>query len=115
MHPRLHQRGRARFFNQAGTLDACPRRQVVNPLPQTSAPSFVVTWQGQDDSGVESYLLWVRVDGGEWQPWMESPDTSAEYPGESGRQYEFDIWARDLAGNWSTRVELEPQATTRVE
>ena len=95
--------------------DTEPPLAFVNPLPRTSPPSFVVSWQGQDDSGVESYLLWVRVDGGEWQPWMESPDTSAEYPGESGRQYEFDIWARDLAGNWSTRVELEPQAITRVE
>lgn len=96
-------------------LDTQPPQAFVNPLPRTSPPSFVVTWQGQDDSGIEAYLLWVRVDGGAWQPWLETPDTRAEYAGQSGRQYEFDIWARDLAGSWSTRVELEPQAVTRVE
>jgi hypothetical protein len=46
---------------------------------------------------------------------METADTRAEYAGVAGSLYEFDIWARDLAGNWSTRVELEPQAATRVE
>lgn len=81
----------------------------------TSTATFSVAWRGQDDSGIESYLLWVRVDRGEWQPWMETAGSSADYSGVSGSLYEFDIWAQDLAGNWTTRVELAPQAVTRVE
>ncbi len=87
----------------------------VNPLPLTSPATFNVSWRGQDDSGIESYLVWVRVDKGEWQPWMETAETSASYSGVAGSLYEFDIWAQDLAGNWTTRVELAPQAVTRVE
>jgi hypothetical protein len=84
-------------------------------LPVVSPPVFTVAWSAQDNSGIESYLVWVRVDGGDWQPWLETTATSAQYTGASGSTYEFAVWAVDLAGNWSSNIELEPQAVTHVE
>ncbi|MBZ0303760.1 MAG: fibronectin type III domain-containing protein [Anaerolineae bacterium] len=86
------------------------------PLPVVSPTSFSVTWSGQDNSGIVRYLVWVRVDGGQWQPWLEDTTlTQATFSGESGRRYEFAVWAVDLAGNWSRNTELTPQAVTSVQ
>jgi len=88
----------------------------VLPLPVISPASFNVTWSAQDDSGIASYLVWVRIDGGDWQPWLENTqETQATFSGESGRRYEFAVWAVDLAGNWSLNTELSPQAVTSVQ
>jgi hypothetical protein len=70
---------------------------------------------GQDNSGIAGYLVWVRENGGTWQPWLETSETQADYNGTSGSTYEFAVWAVDLAQNWSTNTELSPQAVTRVE
>jgi hypothetical protein len=74
-----------------------------------------VSWHGEDDSGIKSFLVWARVDGGDWRPWLETTATSAEYTGTPGSVYEFAVWAVDLADNWSTNTDLQPQANTRVE
>ncbi len=95
-------------------LDKTPPTVRVNPLPVTSAARFTVSWSGRDDSGIDMYVVWVRADDGEWRVWLETPDTSAEFQGVRGTRYAFDVWARDLAGNWSPNVELTPQAVTRV-
>jgi hypothetical protein len=84
-------------------------------LPVVSAPEFTVSWSGQDNSGIASYLVWVRVDGGEWQPWLDTDQTRATYTGTSGSRYEFAVWAVDLAGNWSSNTELAPQTATSVQ
>lgn len=86
----------------------------VAPMPEYSPPTFTVLWHGSDDSGVDYYLVWVRVDGGEWQPWLETQRTQAEYAGQVGSRYEFAVWAVDLAGNWSANSDLTPQAVTQV-
>jgi hypothetical protein len=96
-------------------LDTTPPIAAVLELPAVSAPTFRVSWYGEDNSGIDRFLIWVRVDGGEWQPWLETPQTSADYTGTPGKTYEFSAWAVDLAGNWSTNVDLRPQAATRVE
>lgn len=97
-------------------LDKSAPVTTMNPLPVISPPTFTVYWSGQDDSGIQAYLVWVRADGGEWQPWIESTtDTQAQYTGESGKRYDFAVWAQDLAGNWSLNTELSPQATTAVQ
>ncbi|HEX2907247.1 MAG TPA: hypothetical protein VHO69_10335 [Phototrophicaceae bacterium] len=89
---------------------------AVVSLPATSPTEFTVSWSGQDDSGIQSYVVFVRVNGGEWQPWQQDTTvTSAVYQGASGSTYDFAAWAVDLAGNWSANVELQPQASTRVE
>jgi hypothetical protein len=96
-------------------LDKTAPVTTMNPLPVVSPATFTVYWSGQDDSGIQSYLIWVRTDGGEWQPWMDTTDTQAQYTGENGKRYEFAAWALDLAGNWSLNTELTPQATTAVQ
>ncbi len=96
-------------------LDSLPPVTSMAPLPATSPAVFDVLWHATDDSGIDRYLVWVRVDGGNWQPWLETQRTQAQYSGEVGHTYEFAVWAVDLAGNWSTNTDLQPQAMTRVE
>jgi hypothetical protein len=94
--------------------DTTPPVAAVFPLAELSPTTFTVTWGGSDNSGIDRYLIWVRVNGGEWQPWVETQRTSAEYTGTSGSTYEFAAWAVDLAGNWSSNTDLTPQARTQV-
>jgi hypothetical protein len=94
--------------------DQTPPSASINSLPVVSPASFTVSWSGQDDSGIASYLVWVRIDAGEWQPWLETTETQAEYTGSAGSIYEFAVWALDLAGNWSMNTEITPQAVTAV-
>jgi hypothetical protein len=96
-------------------VDATAPVTEMLDLPVVSPASFTVSWGARDNSGIDYYLVWVRVNGGDWQPWLETGDTSAEYTGESGNTYEFAVWAVDLAGNWSLNTELTPQAVTHVE
>lgn len=87
----------------------------LNPLPITSPPTFNLSWTGQDDSSIELFVIWVRRDGGGWEKWLETSETSIDFTGIRGSRYEFDIWARDLAGNWSDNVELSAQTVTRIQ
>jgi len=84
-------------------------------LPPTSNPIFTVRWSAQDNGGIKNYFVWVRVDGGEWLPWLETEATESDYAGESGRLYEFAVWTQDLAGNWSTNTDIQPMTSTKVE
>ena len=88
---------------------------TVLPLPATSAPEFIVEWVGEDNSGIANYLIWVRQDGGEWEPWVNTEATNAIFSGAVGSRYEFAAWAVDLAGNWSLNIDLQVQASTQVE
>ncbi len=96
-------------------FDTNPPTTTMLSLPAVSPPTFTVYWTGQDDSGIKSFLIWVREDGGQWQPWLETAETQGEYSGEMGHTYEFAAWAQDLAGNWSENTELAPQAITSVQ
>jgi len=75
-----------------------------------STQSFWVSIGGTDpepgaggiSSGIESYDLYVSVDGASFQFWTNVvPDfvIGAEYPGESNHSYGFCSVARDFAGN----------------
>jgi hypothetical protein len=94
--------------------DTTPPNATVLTLPEVSTTTFDVQWSGSDNSGIDRFLIWVRIDGGQWQPWIETARTTAQYTGVSGSTYEFAAWAVDLAGNWSTNSELTVQAVTRV-
>jgi hypothetical protein len=103
-------------------LDTQPPTATVLALPAISEPVFTVSWRGEDNSGIAGYVIFVRTDGGTWQPWVDTTNrsagvlvTSADYAASPGRTYEFAAWAVDLAGNWSTNVSLEPQAITHVD
>lgn len=95
--------------------DTQPPVASVLPLPEISPSTFTVQWSGQDNSGIESYLVWVRVNDASWEPWLETTATQGDYTGQPGSTYAFAVWARDLAGNWSANTELTPQAVTRIE
>ncbi|MCA9909941.1 MAG: hypothetical protein KC519_14890, partial [Anaerolineae bacterium] len=95
--------------------DITPPTVTVQPLPIISPPVFTVRWSGQDNGQIISYLIWVRVDGGDWQLWLETDATQADYTGTVGRTYDFAAWAQDAAGNWSSNTELAPQASTAVQ
>lgn len=97
------------------TTDITPPTTTMTALPPTSPTTFAVEWAGSDDSGVDRYLVWVRMNGGKWQPWLETGQTRGFYTGSAGNTYDFAVWAVDLAGNWSLNSELVPQASTVVE
>lgn len=96
--------------------DSQPPRVTMTPLPETSPPAFFVAWQGTDfGSGVESYDVWVRVDGGGFVRWFTDSDaTRVQFTGEANRRYDFAVTARDHAGNESLRP-AEPHASTQVK
>ena len=93
-------------------LDTHAPIPFVDPLPPDSPTEFTLRWGARDESGIDRYLVWVRVDDGAWEPWQETDATEAVYSGSAGTQVEFAVWAVDLAGNWSLNTELEPQAIT---
>ncbi len=95
--------------------DTTPPTTSMLAMSVISPPTFTVYWSGQDDSGIKTYLIWVRIDHGDWQPWLQTSATQAQYTGSSGHTYEFAAWAQDLAGNWSLNTELTPQAITSVQ
>lgn len=94
--------------------DNTPPSASVNPLPATSTATFTVEWGGVDDSGIDRFMIFAREQGGSWDIWQETAETSAEFFGTPGITYEFAAWAVDLAGNWSTNINLEVQASTTV-
>lgn len=95
-------------------LDHTPPVPLIEALPAESAPTFTVRWGAQDDSGIAGYIVWVRVNGGAWEKWLETSATQADFEGAAGNTYEFALWAVDLAGNWSQNITLLSQAVTRV-
>ena len=98
-------------------FDTRPPVPSILPLPIVSPLTFTVSWSALDESGIRTYVIFYRVDGGEWQTWLTVTDgkTEAAFTGEAGRRYEFAVWAEDLAGNWSENVELSAQASTAVQ
>ncbi len=95
--------------------DVTPPTPTMQPLPAVSPDIFTVKWEAEDDGGIQVYLVWVRIDGGDWLPWLETTSIQSDYAGESGRLYEFSLWAQDYGGNWSTNTELQPMTSTQVE
>jgi hypothetical protein len=95
--------------------DTTPPTPTMQALPPTSDRIFRVKWGAQDNGEVKSYFVWVRVNNGDWIPWLDTTATQGDYAGESGSLYEFAVWAQDVAENWSLNTELQPMASTRVE
>src|SRR5690606_17837812 len=59
--------------------DTSPPVTDMTPLNDVSSRTFTVEWSGTDNSGIKSYLVWVKVDGGDWRPWLETSRTTADY------------------------------------
>ena len=88
------------------TIDMSPPLTSMNPLPQfTTSPNFTVSWSGDDrgGSGVQSYSVQFRVDGGPWEMLIENtPQTSYQLTGvQEYSLYEFRVQATDNVGNIS--------------
>jgi len=97
------------------TVDALPPTSSVDPLPELSLPSFVVSWAGADDkggSGIASFDLYVSTDGGDFVPWLlGSTATAGIFRGEAGHTYAFYSVATDNVGNRES-IPDGAQATT---
>ncbi|MCB0037220.1 MAG: DNRLRE domain-containing protein, partial [Anaerolineales bacterium] len=96
--------------------DTTPPDVLVDTLPEYVGRSFMVSWHGSDNeggSGIESYDVQYRVDGGVWQDWrLHVTDNSAVFDGgENGRFYEFRARAVDMAGNSEPFGEAEAETT----
>ena len=95
-------------------LDTTPPVSEVADLPAESGISIPVRWSGSDDQGVASYDLFVKINNGQWLPWLvTTARTSAIYPGAIGSSYQFYSLAKDGAGNLQIR-NATPDATTLV-
>lgn len=99
----------------APDADTTPPEPFMNALPVVSPPVFDLAWGARDNGAVVKYLVWVKVNDGEWLPYLETSQTQASYTGIVGNVYRFAVWAQDEAGNWSTNTALEPMAVTKVE
>jgi hypothetical protein len=103
---------------QANTrVDTQPPVASMNPLPEfQTSPNFVITWGGTDNlSGIATYDVQFRVNGGQWQ-WLLEGTTQVSYQvggAQAGVLYEGRVRAIDAVGNaqeWSDA----PQASTTV-
>jgi RHS repeat-associated protein len=100
------------------TIDAAPPQSQVAALPATTAtPQFSVAWAGDDGaggSGIGGYDVYVRVDAGAWEPWLEATTaTTAQYAGADGHAYAFYSVATDLVG-WREAKAPQAEAVTSV-
>ncbi len=103
---------------QASTrVDTEPPVATVNPLPEyTGSPFFTLTWGGTDNlSGIATYDVQWREDGGDWQSLLErTTQTSFAVTGaQPGVRYELRARATDNVGNgqaWSDT----PQTFTTI-
>ncbi len=85
------------------TIDATAPESSVTALPQTSSPSFGVSWSGNDNpggSGIAGYDIYVSDNGGVYTPFLlGTAATSATFTGQSGHTYSFYSVATDNVGN----------------
>ena len=68
------------------TIDNDLPSSAVTSLDAFNSSNVTVSWSGSDaHSGVASYDVYVRGNGGGWAEWLKStPDTSAVFEGEDG-------------------------------
>jgi RHS repeat-associated protein len=86
------------------TIDAGPPTSTVQALPATTtAPSFLVSWSGQDDaggSGIASFDVFVSDNGGPFAQFLTATtQTSATFTGQVGHTYGFYSVATDNVGH----------------
>jgi hypothetical protein len=97
-------------------IDTTSPRCDVNPLPaQTSTADLQISWSGTDEVGeIESYSVFVSVDGGSYSPLLEkTKDTSTTFSGEVGKTYAFFCTAVDTAGNAEVQDSVA-ETTTQI-
>ena len=100
------------------TIDAgVPTSSVVPLAANTSATSFLVEWNGTDDtggSGVANYDVFVSDNGGPFETLVAgTTDTSVMFDGENGHTYGFYSMATDNVGHVEA-TPPEPDAETTI-
>ncbi|MCC6511062.1 MAG: hypothetical protein IT423_18315 [Pirellulaceae bacterium] len=98
------------------TLDAESPNSRVSELSADNRPVFEVQWSGSDGSGagIALYDIYVSVDDGERQLWLESTTvTHSKFYGLFGHRYAFTSVAQDTVGNLET-FPVQPDAVTTV-
>jgi hypothetical protein len=98
------------------TIDNSKPTSHVTQL-DASQPSviFNVNWAGTDTgSGVQSYTIFVSVNGGPFTPWISNTTaTSGFFPGQPSKTYAFYSVARDQTGNIeNAKTSAETTTTT---
>lgn len=87
-------------FTEPPAADTTAPESEVEMLDPDSASEIAVTWTGTDDTGIATYDVFVSIDGGPFELWLEGTrERSAVYQGEAGRSYAFYSVATDPAGN----------------
>lgn len=84
---------------------------------QRKANGYQITWGGEDDlSGIATYDLQVRLlPKGGWTDWKRgTPDTSAWFGPDEGKQFEFRVRGTDWAGNQEPWPEAADMNTTQA-
>jgi spore germination protein YaaH len=104
--------------------DVNPPVGGITLLPESEdSQSVMVSWRVVDYvSGVQSYTVQVRKDGGAWQTWLSGTHATAEwYTGTAGSTYEFRVQAVDWKGNaqpWvgvpAEPASVQPEAFAQV-
>ena len=99
------------------TLDVGTPSSQVTTFSGTVFPTFDVSWSGTDDgSGIATYDIYVAVDGGDYELWLDNTaDTTAIYTGEAGRTYQFYSVAKDNVGYTEDALRIADATTTPVE
>ncbi|NJN12549.1 MAG: hypothetical protein HC815_33155 [Richelia sp. RM1_1_1] len=97
------------------TIDIGEPSSNVETLPATVGQNFNVSWTGSDDgSGIVSYDVYVSVDGGKFELWLDdTSETSAVYTGEVGKTYSFYSVAKDGVG-YTEEVAVTADTTAKV-
>lgn len=81
-------------------LEPAPQ-STVHPLPAASAPTFGVSWSGDDSGGpgIADYEIYVSDNGGPFSPWLKDTTArSATWQGQLGHTYAFYSLAIDVVG-----------------
>ncbi|HSM38854.1 MAG TPA: glycosyl hydrolase family 18 protein, partial [Candidatus Limnocylindrales bacterium] len=92
--------------------DSAPPVGGISLLPPTvDGLSLNVSWRVLDyASGVDSYKVQLRRNGGSWTTWLSGTRaTSAWYSGVAGSSYEFRVQAVDWKGNAQPWITVPPK------
>ena len=89
-----------------------PPLVTFNDIPSLQLnPEFLISWQGEDDSGIEGFQLRYSEDKENWSYFPSEDEYTAEtqynFTGENEHIYYFQIKAKDKAGNESGWVEVK--------
>ena len=97
-----------------------PTGAVASSPPVSGNQMFLVSWGGTGSDGAGSglsgiYDIKVQVNSGSFSDWLTNfTGTSANYPGEQGNTYGFEVAAHDVAGNVEAFM-LTAESETRVD